>query len=342
MLPIKVDFKYIRQNADFESVLSHYGLDVNKDGHKEGQFKALCPFHDDTKPSLKVNTVRNIYHCFACDAGGNILEFVQEMENENLRKSAITLAEICGIGTAESAKVRKPAKRKKAKAKKAKKKRDRIEQREPVSENVSEGKEDAPVNEPLTFELKNLETDHSFFEERGITQGMMEVFGLGISTRGLMKDRMAIPIHNANGELIAYCGRWPSNNTPESEPKYKLPSGFHKEIELFNLHRIDKPIETIVLVESYLSIFRLHMLKWPVASPMGHSLSEAQIALLKEAGVKNIILLFDGDDPGRSAVTKVGRQLLEVGFVVTAPVVHEDFKPHRLDDDGIRALLKDL
>ena len=287
MPPIAVDFKFIRQNADFKSVLSHYGLDVNKDGHKEGQFKTLCPFHDDTKPSLKVNTIKNIYHCFACDAGGNILEFVQEMENENLRKAAIELAEICGIQTAESAKVRKSKQRKKAKSKKTK-----LETSKPLDANMKSGggleeKDGESVNQPLTFELKNFEVDHPFFDERGISAEKRKTFGLGIATRGLMKGRMVIPIHNAQGELIAYCGRWPSIDILEGEPKYKLPAGFHKEIEMFNFHRITKPAKTIILVESYFSVFKLHMLDFPVISPMGRSLSEKQIELLKKTETRH-------------------------------------------------------
>ena len=74
-------------------------------------------------------------------------------------------------------------------------------------------------------------------------------------------------------------------------------------------------------------------------SPMGRSLSEAQTELLKAGGERELILLFDGDDPARDTIKKVGCDLLAEGFGVVAPVVTEDFKPHRADEKLLRELL---
>ena len=57
---------------------------------------------------------------------------------------------------------------------------------------------------------------------------------------------------------------------------------------------------------------------------------------------RKILLLHDGDDPGRAAVTTISRQLLEVGFYVIAPMVPEDFKPHRLTEQELKILLKPI
>jgi DNA primase len=158
-----------------------------------------------------------------------------------------------------------------------------------------------------------------------------------------MKDRLVFPIHNADGELVAYCGRWVVGDPPEDEPKYKQPPQFRKELELFNWHRVknratDAPV---VVVESFLSVVKLHE-RYRVISPMGRSISEAQIELLKSGDVWSVVLLFDGDDPGRAAVTAVGRALLAHGFAVTEPVVAEDFKPHRSNNDELAAILADF
>jgi len=72
----RIDFKYVRQHADIARVIAHFGIDLHQDGSKPEQMKGLCPFHEDTKPSLKVNTERNIFNCFACKAKGNVLDFV--------------------------------------------------------------------------------------------------------------------------------------------------------------------------------------------------------------------------------------------------------------------------
>jgi len=159
-----------------------------------------------------------------------------------------------------------------------------------------------------------------------------------------MADRLAIPIHNSGGKLVAYCGRYVGNKIPEDEPKYKLPVGFHKELELYNLNRVHQQNHegALILVESYFSVFRLHQMGLPVVSPMGRSLSQTQINLLVSHGFKKILLLHDGDDPGRAAVTTISRQLLEVGFYVIAPMVPEDFKPHRLSEQELNILLKPI
>ena len=90
-------------------------------------------------------------------------------------------------------------------------------------------------NAPLTFVLK-VDPDHPYLRERGLADETVAHFGLGYAPRGLMKGRIAIPIHNEKGELIAYAGRWPGD-PPEGEPKYKLPPGFKKHLVLYNLHR---------------------------------------------------------------------------------------------------------
>ena len=74
-------------------------------------------------------------------------------------------------------------------------------------------------------------------------------FGLGFCSNGSMKGRVVIPIHNSEGKLVAYAGRWPGA-PPEDTPKYKLPFGFKKSLELFNLHRAvqDLPEQPVVIV----------------------------------------------------------------------------------------------
>lgn len=97
----------------------------------------------------------------------------------------------------------------------------------------------------------------------------------------------------------------------------------------------------LVLVESFLSAVELHVWQYTVASPMGRSLSEHQFNLIRDANFDEAVLLFNGDYPGRAAVTTVGRQLLEAGIAhVTALVVPKNFKPHKLREQEIDELLQ--
>lgn len=313
----RVNFKEVRENADFAAVLSSYGIETIKDGQRQGQYKALCPFHDDQDPSMKVNTEKNIFNCFACGAGGNILDFVMKMDDCTVREAALKLA--------EKSDVAKPVSNKTATSKPNKQ-----------AEKPQEDPDGVPYNKPLTFELTDLETDHPFIKERGLTPEMINTFGLGIAKRGMMRGRLVFPIHNAEGELVAYCGRLVVGEASDVNPKYKQPPNFRKELELFNWHRRDKwqteDDRYLILVESFLSVVKLHSWSYPVVSPMGRSLSKDQIAMIASKNYDEVILLFDGDDPGRAAATTVGRQLLEVGVCVTAPVVAEDFKPHKITE----------
>lgn len=352
----KIDFKHIRHNANIEQVISHFGITLHKDGLKEGQYKALCPFHDDTKPSMKVNTDRNIYHCFACDAGGNVLDFVAEHEGVELREAAKAVAEICDISLAPNrsndrrstgkqrattAKSGGAARKSKATRKTARSEKSGDTEPKGASAQAEEELDGVPYNKVLTFELKNLVTDHPFITERKLPPEIIETFGIGIASRGIMKDRLAIPIHNKDGKLVAYCGRYVGNDIPEEEPKYKQPKGFRKEIELYNWHRaIELQTGSMIMVESFFSVFKLHAMGYPCVSPMGRSLSDVQIMLLKEGDVKEVVLLFDGDDPGRQAIIKVGRALLDAGLKVSAPVVPEGFKPHRLSSKKLKRIIK--
>ncbi len=70
-------------------------------------------------------------------------------------------------------------------------------------------------NPPMTFELKNLDVKHPYLKQRGVGAKTIKEFGLGYCNRGLMKDRVVIPIHNPKGELVAYAGRAAGEPPPQ-------------------------------------------------------------------------------------------------------------------------------
>lgn len=116
--------------------------------------------------------------------------------------------------------------------------------------------------------------------------------------------------------------------------------GFHKELELFNLHRVsaDTAKGYFILVESYLSVMRHHP-ALPIVSPFGRTISAPQIELPKDHGFTHAIVVGDGDDPGRAGAIDIAGQL--VPHLWTRVVDLEDgVKPHHLDTDTFRALLR--
>ena len=108
------------------------------------------------------------------------------------------------------------------------------------------------VLEAPAFPLK-LQSKHEWLDAQlkriGVSWSVADEFGIGFESRSnaLMANRVCFPIHNGNGELVAYAGRWASDDADEQgrfftengreQPRYRLPKGFHKQLELFNWHR---------------------------------------------------------------------------------------------------------
>jgi len=184
-------------------------------------------------------------------------------------------------------------------------------QKPPAAENGGEG---TAENKTLTFQLKGVDPSHAYLRDRGIQKETAEAFGVGIfSGKGTMSGRCVIPIHNERGELVAYAGR----AIDDSEPKYKLPSGFRKSLELFNFHRAVAKTpagrgSTVVLVEGFFDCMKVNEAGYPCVALMGCSLSSEQEHLLCRH-FTGVILLLDGDDAGRAGtddcLLRLGREL---------------------------------
>lgn len=347
-----VDFKAIKAAADFRPVLEHYGIELKAKG---AELVGLCPFHRDTKPSFRVNLEKQVFHCFGCGAKGNVLDFVSRKEGVTIRASAEFVAGWCNLNEAKSPvlggtdiapPVQKTLPRGSTALATGSEGVEAATDTPGAGKTASAGSE-APeeVNRPLTFALK-LDPEHPYLAERGLTQATIATFGLGYCSRGVMKGRIAIPIHNGGGELVAYAGRWPGN-PPGEEPKYKLPDGFKKSLVLYNLNRVvalkPKPAARLpvplIVVEGYWSVFRLHQLGHPnVVALMGRDLSAAQESLIAEHA-ERVIVLLDGDEPGREAAAEiVGRLARRVYIQVLA--LSEGSEPDTLAEDALRALLE--
>jgi DNA primase len=156
-------------------------------------------------------------------------------------------------------------------------------------------------------------------------------FGLGFCGKGIMAGRVCIPIHDWQGQTVAYAGRWvgPLEDLPEGKGKYELPAGFRKEQELFNLHRV-KDCKHLVVVEGYFGAIHLHGLRVPAVALMGTSVSVPQLELLAHTDARHITVMLDGDEAGREASEKVAGS---IGNVAWSRIVHlpDGAQPDTLD-----------
>ena len=349
-----VNFKTVREHLDFHDVLAHYDIEEHGEGD---QIKIVCPFHNDHKPSCGINMVKQVYNCFACDAGGNALDFIAHMEGFDpdrpveLRKAAMAAADIFGIDAALERPASGKAKRKtepKAKSKPAPKAKPKAKRVTVANDNGEAGKvetkrgSDKPSNQPLTFTLQ-LNPSHEYLDERGFDPALVREFGIGFQDKGMMKGRVCFPIHNRQGELIAYSGRWADETLPEDVPRYLLPKGFEKSQVLFNLHRViakreEQPeVDTVVIVEGFWSVLRLHGGNIPCVSTFGDSVSAAQVDLLAQHGFKHAILVFDGDEGGRVG-TKTSLPILAERLFVKTVALDDGVKPDVMSGELINAL----
>jgi len=327
-----VSFNEIKAKVSIKDILAHYGL-LEGLQQKGDELVGLCPFHQESKGSFYVNIIKNVFHCFGCKAKGNIFDFVSLKEGINIREAAL-LIQSWFESRSESPQTA-PGEEKKAKDIESS-----VQDRKEEKGAILEGKE-SPLNPPLTFALKNLDPEHAYLFEQGLTRETIQIFGLGYCSRGLLKGWIAIPIHNEKGYLVAYVGWWPGDGSPEG--KYKFPPQFKKSLVLFNLNRA-KGIareKGLVLVEDFFGCFKVWQAGFNnVAALMGSSMSPEQEALIVDSVGQNgrLILMFDGDEAGQDCTNQVVSGLVNQAFV-KAIGLEPSCQPDKLSEEAIKNLL---
>jgi DNA primase len=314
-----VNYKSLRAELSFIEILHHYGVELKERGE---QWQGFCPLptHEGKRqsPSFSANVGRGIWQCFGCGAKGNVIEFAARMEGLNpdnpddFRKAALLLQKTCVGGVEPDGRDRE---RPTAVPKEATRERNVLEDLEEDASVV--------VNAPLDFELQRLEHDHPYLRERGFTDETIKTFGLGYCHRGLMKGRIAIPLHDMEGALIGYAGRIVDEEAiGKDTPRYLFPGSrerngtrheFRKSAFLYNGFRVVNPSQ-LVVVESFTAVWWLTQAGITnVVALMGASCSETQANLLRDLVPENgsIWLFPDGD--------KAGERMAEETLVMLAP-----------------------
>jgi DNA primase len=307
------DFAAVKQAATLEAVLRHYqilGLRLHRD-----QLQGCCPIHRGQRnDSFRVHLTKNIFQCFACQAHGNVLDFVVAMEQCSIREAALRLQQWFGIGPSGLRLYPAAAGRQKG----------------PLV------RKEEGSNRPLRFALTGVEGNHPYLAQRGIDPATAAEFGVGFYPGpGLMSGRIVIPIHNLYGQLVAYAGR----ALDDRPPKYKLPAGFRKARELFNLQRAAATGgRVVIVVEGYFDCLRVHQAGFScVVALMGSSLSAAQESALRRH-FEGIVLMLDGDAAGRAASEAIAARLSGWRLVQVVRVP-EGSQPDQLSPSTIRQLL---
>lgn len=315
-----VDFKELRSKLHFSELFKYYRVELKVKGDRATGFCPLPghPRHEGKRhsPSFSANLARGVFQCFGCGAKGNVLDFAAFMEGVDpgnpaaLRTIALKVQERLNVATGEP----KPAA---ASAPKPLSDASPASSPNPEATTVSAQKKRV-ANAPIDFQLKNLDAAHPYLEKRGLTAETIAHFGLGHCARGLMAGRIAIPLHDPVAKLIGYAGRLVDDAAVGDEhPKYRFPGErerdgvvyeFRKSLFLYNGHRITAPVENLVIVEGFPSVWWLWQHDYrDVVALMGSSCSGEQAELigdlLGEGGCAWV--LADGDEAGQRFAASV-------------------------------------
>lgn len=336
-----VDFKRVKSSVTLLQVLERYDL-MGTLKRTADRLSGPCPLHGGSNPTqFRVSVSRNCFNCFgACGRGGNVIDFVSLREGVSIRDAALLLQkwfmpETASVRVAESAPLPtssplpppqghppQPAK---------------------AAEDEVGDEGNAGENPPLSFELKSLKQDHPYAGERGLTEATVKSYGVGYCSRGCLRGHLAIPIRNSEGELVAYIGRWPGE-PPAGHAKYKLPKGFRKSLELFNLDRARHAdsSQPLLVVEGVFDCLHLVQLGYPrTVALLGSTLSARQEVLLREAAGSRgtILLILDADPAGRKGAADAAGRLCRFCTVRIVDIGGHRPQPEQLNAEEAATLL---
>ena len=311
----------IRTRTNIVEVVSECGVPLRPAGR---DYKGLCPFHDEKTPSFTVSVQKQIFYCFGCQTGGNVISFVQKHDGKSFRETVEWLAERLNISL-PTEDVREAANRKRFSSLEDLN-RFAVEyyHRQLLTERVSttarqylkhRGVQPKTVRlfqlgyaKPGRRELVKVATDKGFTIQQLVDAGLIKDEDRGPQDR--FWSRVLFPIYNERGVPVAFGGR---SLSEEHQPKYlNSPATllYDKSNLLYNLDKARQSIykqQRVLLVEGYMDVLMLSQsgIENVVASS-GTSLSENHASLLKRFAPE-VIIVYDGDASGfRAAASWVG------------------------------------
>ncbi len=289
-------------------------------------FFGVCPFHDDSNPSLCVSREKQIYTCFSCHATGNVYTFLMNYEHIDFREALRYLGEKVGVNVSG------------VNIKKKTTKYDKLYE---------------AYNFAVKYFQNNLSsivggTAKEYLHKRGIDDKTIKEFEIGLSleerddlTRLLIKkdydlatlnriglssdnhdiynDRIMFPLYDVSGQVVGFSGRIYKDNGQNKYLNTKETEIFKKGEMLYHYHIAREECRLkkyVIVMEGFMDVIRASTvgIKNTVAL-MGTALTKEQINLIKRLS-NNIVICLDGDDPGVKAALSVGEAFLNEGLEV--------------------------
>lgn len=335
----------VRSRNDIVDVISGY-VKLKKSG---SNYFGLCPFHNEKSGSFSVSPSKQMYYCFGCGAGGNVITFIMEYENYTFMEAVRMLAERAGIELPQMEET--PEERKS---------RD-------IRSQLLEINKLAAVYYFHQLRGQNGSTAMNYLKKRELGDETIQRFGLGyssmysddlyryIKSKGYKDDilkesglftygdgkvtdkfwnRVMFPIMDMNNRVIGFGGRVMGDGKPKylNSPETKL---FDKSRNLYGLNiarTSRKP--NIIICEGYMDVISLHQAGFNQAvASLGTALTSGQASLMKRY-TDQVLITYDSDGAGVKAALRAIPILKEAGL--TTRVIN--MKPYKDPDEFIKGL----
>ena len=313
----------IISRSDIASVVGQYVQFTKNSGNN---LFGLCPFHSEDTPSFSVSTNKQMFYCFGCHKGGDVVTFIKEIEHLSYVEALKFLAEKAGVTIPEpdDANYRKEEQLRK------RLKEALLEAARYYYKNFKSEKGDAAraylkkrAIAPATatkFGLGYAPDEWSGLYDhlvsKGFSQYEIQKSGLFVTTKNnktidLFRGRLMFPIFNAMGELIAFGGRIIGDGNPKYVNSPETPV-YSKQRNLYALNFAKQSkMKQIIVVEGYMDVISMHQagVTNAVAS-LGTALTERQLDLL-ERYCEEVVLFYDSDKAGQNAAVRGLKMLME-------------------------------
>ena len=329
---------------DIVDVISGY-IKLKKSG---SSYVGLCPFHNEKSPSFSVSGTKQMYHCFGCGVGGNVITFVMEYENYTFPEAVKMLADRAGIAL-------------------------------PVMEYSGEDRRERDIKTKLleinkiaaTFYYHQLKSPAGqsgldYLKKRQLSDKTINTFGLGyapqltgdlyrmLKEKGyddeLLKEsglftyekgirekfwnRVIFPIMDINNKVIGFGGRVMGDGKPKylNSPETKL---FDKSKNLYGLNVARSSRKNnLIICEGYMDVISMHQAGFNQAvASLGTALTPGHARLMKRY-TDNVLITYDSDEAGVKAALRAIPILKEAGL--STKVIN--MRPYKDPDEFIKAL----
>lgn len=323
----------VRSKTDIVDIVSSY-LPLTKKGKN---FFGVCPFHEDTNPSMSVSREKQIYRCFSCGASGNVFNFVMEYEHMSFGDALHLLANKLGIEINSSTIKEKPEKNKKLydiyeitnlyyqnniQTSFGKKAKEYLHSRQ-IDDNV--------IKEyGIGLSLDKGKDLINFLEKKGYDLNTLNLLGLASYDHDLYRARIMFPLKDLNGRIVGFSGRRYDDIKEDKYINSKQTPIFQKGTLLYNYYDARESIRQknqVIVMEGFMAVIRSYTVGVKnVVALMGTAMTKEQVDLIKRLS-HNVVLMFDGDDAGRHATLTNGEELEKLGLNVKVAELSNGLDP---------------